>query len=223
MLIEAILPLHGRPENTFPLMHRLLVGSSRRPDYITVVCEDKADFDGVQDALTELIELELIDSRFPPGFTKYVLPTPKEGGVYTVIPYSNKINFALDQSIADAIVYVDNGSMPAPEKFELMARELELDASIGAVYCTQERTGFHPTTHCAVSIIEDGYGQVNFTQVMHRPVKARWTTDMTYANPDLADALFWREIAKELGPLYPVGGIDVLDRHHIPSPAANGL
>jgi hypothetical protein len=46
---------------------------------------------------------------------------------------------------------------------------------------------------------------------------------MKWANPDLADALFWRQLHRVLGPFYPVGGHTVLDEHHIPSPVAVGL
>jgi len=222
--LAAIVPLYGRLENTFPLVQRLLVGSSRIPDTVYFLGEREEDCDAVYSALDDLYEMELLDTSRPIEAVVRHVATPVVGGRYDVIPYSHKINRALDWELrADAFVYVDNGSMPAPEKFERMLSALEKEPSWGAVYCTQKRTGFREETHEARDVIPDGFGQVNFTQVMHRPVHARWTLDMTYADPDLADAIFWRAIARELGPLYPVGGATVLDVHYMPSPAANGL
>lgn len=230
MLIQAIVPLYGRLENTFALVHRLVVDSTRTPDVVHFIGERIEDCEAVYHAMRELYALEVIDTDAPDCVMVTHLPTPMVDGKYDVIPYSHKINYSLDHAMElqgwapiDAFVYVDNGSMPAPEKFERMARALEKEPSWGAVYCTQKRTGYLEQVHEARDIIPDGFGQVNFTQVMHRPVKSRWTLDMTYANPDLADAIFWRSISKELGPLHPVGGHTVLDVHHMPSPAANGL
>lgn len=224
MRLAAIAPLYGRHHNTFPLLHRLLVATTRVPDELWLMCETTDDYRAVDKALDELYEMELLERRRPEEVQVCACPTPRMGGSYEQIPYSRKINIALDLCEADAVVYVDNGSIPAEEKFSEMLSALETNPEWGAVYCTQRRTGYREETHYADAIVEQGYGVVNFTQVMHRfPVQARWTLDMAYANPDLADAIFWRDLHKELGPFHPAGGLTVLDVHDMPSPAAAGI
>lgn len=218
MRLAAVVPLYQRHEKTFPLLHRLLVDSTRKPDEVWLMCEGIDDVDVCRRAITELYELELIEARPPEGVRLRPCPT-----LEPVIPYSNKINEALDLSDADLFVYVDNGSMPSPYKFELMAGALERHPDWGAVYVTQERTGFQPTVCEARGVVHDAFCFLNFTQVMHRRTEARWPLDLRFADPDIADALFWRFLHKEFGAFHPVGGTDVHDIHHIPSPAANGL
>lgn len=215
--VAAIVPLYQRHEKTFPLLHRLLVDSTRRPDEVWLMCEGLDDVDNTAKALSELHELELIE-LLPPGVDLRYCPTTKP-----VIPYSNKINEALDLSDADAFVYVDNGSMPSPYKFELMAGALERHPDWGAVYVTQKRTGFQPTVCEATDVVPDAFCFLNFTQVMHRRTESRWPLDLRFADPDIADALFWRSLHAEFGAFHPVGGTEIHDTHHIPSPAANGL
>lgn len=152
-----------------------------------------------------------------------VIPTPTRNGRYQVIPYSNKINWALDRTTADLIVYVDNGSLPHPAKIELMAGALEARSDWGAVYCGQERTGWNPEVHRAIDTIANGSGQVNYTQVMHRRTNDRWPTDMRLADPDVADGHFWAKLAVSLGPLHPVAPNLILDEHHMPSHKAAGV
>ncbi len=211
-----------RHENTFPLMHRLFVDGTRRPDEVWLMCEGKEDAEAIHSAFDELIELEVLD-RVPLEASVVVVPTPRTYGSYDVIPYSNKINFALDASRADAFVYLDNNSMPGPDKYRVMAEALEENPDWGAVYCSQERTGFATETFLARYPMPNAYCQLNYTQVMHRATSERWTLDMAHANPDLADALFWGQLHEQLGTFYPAGGDMIHDFHHIPTPAAAGL
>lgn len=211
-------------ENTFPLMHRVLVASTRTPDEFWVVCETEEDVRVVQYAIVDLIELELLDG-FPDCLRLVHLPTPASStaasAAYDVIPYSHKINYALDLSEADAFVYLDNGSIPAPEKYEVMAAELARGHY--SVYCTQERTGFARTTFGLQGAISSPFCVLNFTQVMHGRTPARWSLDMRDANPDIADGKFFVDLVSLHGPIFPAGGEAILDFHHIPHPAAAHL
>lgn len=204
-------------------MHRVLVGSSRPPDEFWVVCETVEDFAAAENAWAELVHLGLIsrkDSR--PQIVHF--PTPRHDNDWLVIPYSHKINYALDNSEADLFVYLDNGSWPDARKYEIMAAALDENRGYDMVYCGQKRTGYQELTFPAEHPQDNGYCVLNFTQVMHRPVKARWTLDMKWARPDLADAIFWRDIRAEFGtPFFPAGKGLVLDEHHMPSSAASGL
>lgn len=151
-----------------------------------------------------------------------VLPTPRdEAGNYEIIPYSHKINFALDYAQADVFAYLDNGSIPHPDKYKLMIQALEAHPKWQAVYCSQHRTGFQDLVHKATEPIADPYAKVNYTQVMHRKTDVRWTTDMQWATPnDLADAIFWRDLNCTF---YPVKSAHVLDIHEMQSERAAGL
>jgi len=223
MRLAVIGTFYGRHENSLPILKRLFVESSRKPDEAWLMCETNEDAEALREAYRALYDAEMLD-EWPDGLKILHLPTPKKRGVYTVIPYSNKINFALNNTEADAIVYLDNGSMPHFEKFRYMLNRLmQKPNKVKAVYCTQERTGFRDEISVADAVIEDAYCVLNYTQVMHRLTDDRWPTDMTYARPaDLADATFWRKLHKSLGAFYPVG-TQVLDEHHMPSPSAQGL
>jgi hypothetical protein len=223
MKLAVIGTFYRRHENTFPLLHRVLIDSVRKPDEFWLMCEDEEDAQAVERALKELYELEVLDERQPANLQVITLETPRTGGAYDVIPYSHKINFALDASVADMFVYLDNDSRPSAEKYKVMAQELERKPEVGAVYCTQKRTGFAPMTCEAYGLVHDAFCVLNYTQVMHRRTEARWTLEMQFADPDLADALFWRSLHMEVGPFHPVGGPMIHDWHHIPSPAATLL
>jgi len=211
-----------RHENTFPLMHRLFVDGTRKPDETWLMCESHKDAYAINEALEELCDLEVLDD-WPEGAQVVVLPTPQTNGTYDVIPYSNKINSALDASAADLFCYLDNGSMPGPDKYRVMAQALEEHPEWGAVYCTQERTGFANERFTADKVMPNAYCQLNYTQVMHRKTSRRWTLDMQHANPDLADAIFWRDLHSDFGAFYPAGGGTVHDFHHIPHPGLAGV
>jgi len=203
---------YRRWERTAELLRRVMVESTLAPDEMWVMCEDALDAKAVG---------EIGDSRV----RVYILPTPRHAdGRYAVIPYSNKINWALDRTQADYIVYLDNGSMPAPDKYRTMVAALDEHPEWGAVYVGQQRTGYMERNVPANQTIGDAYGVLNYTQVMHRRTADRWTLDMQWADPDLADAMFWRDLHASLGDFYPVGGDDaILDVHHMEDRKAVGL
>lgn len=212
MKLAVIGTFYGRHERTPDLVTRVMVESTRSPDEFWIMCEGPDDAAAVPDAAAADERVNL-----------HILPTPTNGDGYAVIPYSHKINWALDRTTADAIVYLDNGSMPHVLKYEVMARTLEQDVAIGAVYCGQRRTGFREVEHHAELPIADAYCVLNYTQVMHRRTDDRWTLDMQYARPDLADALFWRSLHQTLGEFHPVGIGHLLDEHHMEGAHAVGL
>jgi hypothetical protein len=220
--LAVIGTFYGRHENTFPLMHRLFVDGSRPADEVWLIGETLEDVEVIDDALDELYNLEALEN-YPETLRLMHLKTPMIDGKYAVIPYSHKINYALDRTKADVIVYLDNGSMPGPEKYKTMIEGLEEHPEWGAVYCTQKRTGYQPTIRFANDPVEDAYCDLNYTQVMHRLTEDRWSLDMRDADPDLADGLFWRALHKSLGAFHPVGGVIIHDDHYIPSPKAVGV
>lgn len=212
---------YERHENTFALMHRLFVDATRQPDEAWLMCETEKDAEAIHDAFAELTRLRLITGQ-PSCVRVVVHPTPHDGTSYQEIPYSRKINWALDRANTDAVVYLDNGSMPGPDKYRTMVDELER-LGCGAVYCTQKRTGYLDETFVADAPVDRPGGRLNYTQVMHRPTADRWTTDMRYANPDLADSMFWDALAARFGAFQPAGGTRIHDDHHMPGPHAAGI
>jgi hypothetical protein len=212
--LAAIATLYGRHDKTLPLLEQVL-NSSRVPDELWLMCE------GVDDAKAAIWALNKLGHR---GAAVTVLETNLTPmGTYAIIPYSNKINWALDRTKADAVVYIDNGSMPSREKYGAMLKALEENPSWGAVYCSQERSGYDAKTQWADSVVENAYAVLNYTQVMHRVTNDRWTTNMSHADPDLADALFWRDLHKSIGPFHPVDTNTIHDWHHINSQKAEGV
>ena len=208
--LAVIGTFYQRHENT-PLIAAALRAQTRRPDELWLIGE------GDDDVAVMREQDWGCDARF------VILPTPRDGnGRYAVIPYSHKINHALDRTSAEYVVYLDNGSLPAPRKYEAMAAALDSDPTIGAVYCGQHRTGVVDSFSHADRMVEDAYCVLNYTQVMHRRTVDRWTLEMRHADPDLADALFWRSLHATLGPFHPVAG-GVLDEHHIADYKAAGL
>jgi hypothetical protein len=212
--LAAIATLYGRHDKTLPLFEQIF-SSTKVPDELWLMCE------GVDDATAAINVLNKL-GKSSVGVT--ILETPRSSnGDYAVIPYSNKINWALDRSRADAVVYIDNGSMPSREKYGAMLKALEDNPSWGAVYCSQERSGYNAMTAWASGILENAYAVANYTQVMHRLTDDRWTTNISHANPDLADALFWRSLHKSIGPFHPVDTDTIHDWHHINSQKAEGV
>lgn len=196
---------HQRRERTVPLLAAVLA-STRPPDEVWVMCEALADADRV--------------TLGDPRLRVCVLPTPRERvapwglpGGYATVPYSHKINWALERTEADYIAYLDNASEPAPGKYALMAAALDEHPDWGAVYCAQDRVegGLAP----AAEVIEDPYCVLNYTQVMHRRTPDRWSLDVRYMTPDVVDGMFFRDVARRLGPFHPVGDGAVLDRHEL--------
>ena len=213
--LAVIGTFYQRHDRTEPLLRRVLLESTRPPDEFWIMCEGEDDVAVAVEALGRIgPQICAVHFRH--------LPTPMIGDRYAEIPYSRKINAALDRTDADLIVYLDNGSMPHPDKYAVMAGALEQHPDWGATYCGQHRTGYHDRVVTAEGPIADAYCVLNYTQVMHRCTPDRWTLDMRYASPDLADAMFWRSLHASLGAFHPVGS-DVLDEHHMEGPQAVGI
>lgn len=218
--LAVIGTFYQRHDNTLPLFKRVLEESVLKPDEFWVMCEGEDD---VQVAITAYSN---ILKDFNTDVHIEHLPTPKNSANrYTIIPYSNKINWALDHTSSDYMVFLDNNSMPHIRKYELMKKALDDNSDWGAVFCSQERTGIKYDLWTYDKPLGDAYCILNYTQVMFRRSPARWTLNMQYADPnDLADALFWRELHRELGAFYPVIlDNEMLDSHHIDSLKAVGL
>lgn len=208
--------------NSLYLVKRVFVDSIVKPDETFFMCEEVDDVAAITDGIRTLIELEIMDD-YPEGLDIRLCPTPRtDNGAYEVIPYSRKINEALDLSTGDLICYLDNDSMPYEQKYAEMKWALDMNFSYGAVYCGQKRTGMHEISLPAEKPVEDAYCGLNYTQVMHRKTDDRWPLDMQHANPDLADGIFWRKLHQSIGTFYPVAIGRVLDEHHIPNAAAQG-
>lgn len=219
MRLAVVAPFHGRHNKTRALLKRVLVESTRVPDELWIIAGDQKDYDVVEKTVGDL---------WPPGLVLELYPTPRdEKGRYVEIPYSRCINHVLGKSGADVFCYLDNGSMPHPEKYRVMMEQLEHEPIGAGVYVTQHRTGYLDEIHYADKVIANGYGQVNYTQVAHFRSPDRWPLEMSLANPDLADAVFWSRLNERMGAFYPAT-LDgdpsvVLDDHHMPSPAAAGI
>jgi hypothetical protein len=213
--VVVIATLHKRLENTWPIVRRLFSESTRAPDECWLMCEDEDDYKTAHAARSYWSH---------PKVCKVVkLPTERIGKRYALIPYSTKINYALDRAEGDYVVYLDNNSMPHERKLELMAKALDENPGWFAVYCAQQRTGMRDHVAPADGIVKHGMCAVNYTQVMHRMTGQRWTTDIRYGNPDLADGMFWQQLNEHHGAFYPVAPELVLDTHHIPETAAEGM
>lgn len=214
---------YKRTENSLPLLKRLYIDATRKPDEAFLMCESQDDADALHRAWAELYELELVEQQ-PETLHIVVCPTPqRENGSYEVIPYSNKINHALALTTADAIVYLDNNSDPKPEKYQTMIEALEANPDWGAVYCTQKRTGYVNELFIADEVVPNAYCRLNYTQVMHRLTNDRWPLDMHLADPDLADGVFWSVLHNSLGDFFPCGNQVILDEHHMEHSYASGI
>ena len=223
--LAVIGTFHGRHDSTLPLLRRVLVESTRRPDEFWIMCEDEDDYGTALKALELLAnERSIMQEATIDYFRLQILPTPRrENGSYEIVPYSAKINWALDRTEADVIAYLDNSSMPGVEKYQQMVYGMACNPDWGGCYVTQERTGFAPAIYEADKIVPNGHCQLNYTAICHKRTADRWSTNMAHANPDLVDAMFMADLSKSVGPLHPVGGAEVHDWHHIASPAAAGI
>jgi hypothetical protein len=212
--LAVIGTFYQRYERTEMLLNRILLESTRPPDEFWMMCEEE------DDAI-----LGFKWSLQHPSLTVKVLHTSRTiDNKYAIIPYSNKINWALDHTNCEYVVYLDNFSIPHIEKYRLMAEALDANPEWGAVYCSQNRTGYVTDRWLRNIVIEDAYCVLNYTQIMHRKTDDRWTLDMKWSDPDLADALFWRDLHKSYGSFYPVLlGDEMLDEHHLPSMKADGI
>jgi hypothetical protein len=227
--LAVIGTFYKRYERTDMLLRRVLVESTRPPDEFFMVCEEEAD-----------AEIAFEWARRYENLIIKILPTPRTSdNRYAIVPYSNKINWALDNTTCDHIVYLDNNSMPHPEKYRLMSEALDEHPEWGAVYCSQHRTGYRDVKVLYEIPIPDAFCVLNYTQVMHRITGDRWSLDMTHADPqDLVDARFWQSLHAtyrttspfnsysnfDTGAFYPVLlGEEMLDEHYMETMKAAGL
>lgn len=201
MRLAVIAPWYERWERTPLLMERVLHESTRPPDIFWIIGETQADVAQAQMAYRDNGTTEV---RFD------ALPTPRNGSGYAAIPHAHKINWALDRLDADAISYLDNLSIPHPDKYRRMVDALEEHPEWGAVYCGQESNGRFGGLGYAVDPIEDAYCVLNYTQVIHRATERRWPLEMRHA--DLGEALLWRDLHRDIGAFHPVGPLP-LDQH----------
>jgi hypothetical protein len=207
----------GRHAHTLPLLQRILKQSSLVPDELWILCEEEEDVVQAEWALACIHRPPVIPN------IQHV-PTPKIDGRYSVIPYSNKINWALDRTNADYICFLDNFSMPHPRKYDLMKSALDQHPTWGATYCAQRRLGHVAEYWDRTDPIPDCFCILNYTQVMYRRTPDRWTLDLEFSSPDIADALFWRDLNTRFGAMYPASTSGImLDWHYMKSHTADGL
>lgn len=216
--LAVIGTFYQRRDRTEMLLNRLLVESTYQPDEFWMMCEEEED-----------AEIAYKWEKEYPNLLIKILNTPKtENGQYKIIPYSNKINWALDRTKADYIVYLDNYSTPHVRKYEIMKQTLDNNPDWNVVYCSQNRTGYQEMLYVTDTPEGAAHYKLNYTQVMHKRTNDRWDLDMKNADPaDLADALFWQALHFSLGIFYPVTPMlieeEALDEHYIPSRKAVGI
>ena len=177
-------------------MRRVLIESRRRPDEFWVMCEGTDDARAVLEWAGEADELVLGPMRL------HILPTPMTGNRYNVVPYSQKINYALDRTKCDYIVYLSNDSVPDRDKYARMVSALDKHPEWGAVYCGQRRDDVDWPTR---GPIENAYCVLDHTQVMHRLTEDRWT--LNPSDIRLGDAVFWKALHARFGAFHPVDAV----------------
>lgn len=192
MRLAVIGTLHRRWDRWPAMLQRVMVESTRPPDEMYVMTEDWEDFEHLPQLVVDGIAARV-----------RVLPTPRSEDRYAEIPYSRKINWALDRTRADYIAYLTDDSLPHPDKYRRMVQALNEHPEWGAVYCSQD----YGRLRMAVEPISDAYCVVDHTQVMHRRTEDRWPLDVSLMR--IGDATFWRSLHRSLGAFYPVP--DVLD------------
>ena len=192
--VSAILTLYNRPHNVKRVAE---AWSAAGPDELWILGEGK-------------IMQEVYRQEWPDWLHIRDLPTPRDtNGRYLVVPYANKINYALDRTTCDYITYGTDDSWPAFDKLKLMAAALDANPEWGAAYCEQSwQSPDGAESHRGnMGVVSNAYAVIDHTQVMHRRGTSRWSLD---GDIRLGDALFWQELHKEFGPFYPVPF--VLDR-----------
>lgn len=172
-----------RGAKALPGILRALDRSTRRPDEVWLMTED-----------------------IPPEPGLIDLPTPRdEDGRYAVIPYSLKINFALDRVTTDYVGYVTDDSLPDEHKYERLVAALDANPEWGVVFSSQLRNG--AVVNAANRVVADAVCVVDHTQVVHRRSEDRWPLDVGEIR--MGDAAFWRSLHARFGSFYGVG--DALD------------
>lgn len=188
----AVIGTFYRRRDRWPDMLSRVTASTRPPDELWALVEDWEDHAHLVESLGEC-----------PAIVR-VVPTPMNGERYAEIPYSRKINAALDWTRCDLIAYLTDDSLPHCDKYAVMAAALDEHPDWGAVYCSQDYGTGH---RLAVEPISDAYCVVDHTQVMHRRTADRWPLDVSLMR--IGDATFWRSLHRSLGDFHPVP--DVLD------------
>lgn len=196
--LAVIVTAYGkRGVENLPRMRAAIAASTLRPDEVWWMTEGEGFKDQGCPA-----------NAMSPAFEVHAdLPTPRNpDGTYAVIPYSLKINYALDRTKADYVTYLTDDSWVAPEKYERMVAALDANPEWGAVYCSQEFGD--GLIRVADEVMPDAHCRVDHTQVMHRLTADRWPEGI--GDITVGDAQFWRRLHASLGPFYPVGP-EVLD------------
>lgn len=189
--VAAIVTLYSRPHN-IPRLSEAWGAQVRMPDELWLIGEGR-------------IMQEVYRSEWPDWLHIRDYPTPRnQDGSYAVVPYSNKINHALDHTKADYIVYGTDDSFPAHDKIKIMAAALDANDDWGAVYCEQSwRSPAGTEGHRGnMGPVDNAHSLIDHTQVMHRRTADRWTLNMSQVR--LGDATFWMELHKSLGAFMPV-------------------
>lgn len=194
--LAVIGTFYARHERTPDIMRAVLIDQSRPPDEFWVMCENTEDARAV---LEWLADRDAWESLMP--IRLHIVPTPMDGDRYLVVPYANKINYALDRTDCDYLTYLSNDSIPHRDKYAEMSSALDEHPEWGAVYCGQMRNDTETPTR---GVVADAYTVLDHTQVMHRRTDDRWSLD---GNIRLGDAEFWRKLHASLGPFHPVPAI----------------
>lgn len=200
MTLAVIGTFYQRPW-AVPQVARAIRAQTRRPDELWLMYEDPADGAALVpeawDASACLVQYHPRDNENP---------------------LAVGINTALDMSSADYFVYLTDDSLPAPDKYRLMAEALDENPAWGAVYCSQDfghvrdpeewlAHGGGGNIRHAIAPEATPFTRVDHTQVMHRRIRARWP--MSWDDRKLSDAHFFKALVAEVGPLMPVP--EVLD------------
>jgi glycosyltransferase involved in cell wall biosynthesis len=196
--LAVIGTFHRRPW-AIPRIAEALRAQTRKPDELWLLWDDEDDLNALCDLLIDMDDLGVH------VYLERVTPSPD------AIPYSDKINRALDWTLADNIAYLTDDSLPHPDKYRLMVEKL--DQGHGAVYCSQDygradgpdhwlAGGTHQGNRMALEPETDPYCRVDHTQVAHARSDDRWPLDRTYMR--LGDAMFFRQLAASMGPFQPI-------------------
>ena len=190
MTVAAIVTLYNRPHNV-PRVAAAWDAQTKRPDELWVLAEGKI--------MQEIYRSEWYDWRHMRD-----LPTARNpDGTYAVVPYAQKINYALDRTACDYIIYGTDDSFPAPDKVERMSAALDANPDWGVVYCGQSwRSPDGNEGHRGdMGPVANAHSVIDHTQVMHRLTADRWALD---SDIRLGDAAFWMKLHASLGAFHPV-------------------
>lgn len=208
--VAMLATFYRRPELVAPVAAAVRA-QTRSPDELWLLCETEAD------------EALLAAEQWPIAPRLIRLDCPRDASGRPIAnPLAVELNYALDRTSADYILYVPDDSLPNPRKIEHMAAALDAHPEWGAVYCGIVQTlpaGSEPRICRADTIVEDAYLVLDMVQVMHRRTDDRWPRDMSLIR--ICDAHFWRRLHTRLGAFYPVD--ELLDAHGARSDGISAL